>query len=757
MPSTKKPKTKAMLICGITAMLVGAALSLFATTAYAESSGSIAVYDSGGQTLRLYNAQTAANYVATSEQIVYSGFDSSLYTAENPAPWSEVRDKVKTIEVVDGGIQPKSTQHWFDGFVALESADIAKLDMSEAKSEKGAEAMFVGDTSLNRLTVSEGSDVSGSPDAIPEHAVHGAYGTAWMLVGGDGTHYTASELRELINSGHGAGTWVWAPLTADEEKRYPRVEERIYDPIDSAYKVQTDGHRNQDLTHKIVATLPSTIEDPDAYTTFQLQIEAALDGLASPAPEEIAVAIGEQGDEQDITGEVRTGGYGYVAVVGNKVVVHINDALSGFGKGIAISRKSVITVSYKAHLTDASRTGARGNTTTTKMWYSSPQNKTAAIAETTEATTTTTACTLRIEKVDRVARGAIQGAGLTVYSQSNGKFVQSDGSLSETPCEFTTASDGSVVIPCVGRGVYAIHETQRAEGHDAGGDATLIITPCPTRDNPSSVSASATGDGVSQPEDGHQVVGEAQDGVCLVEQESGTVAIRLSDPAIAPQIQAPLKASKQQGRLTSSGPTAYTIELLKVDKATKTPVALAGYKVATITGGTAHYIKQDGSLTTSPSEAAIFTTGDDGKVEIGGLGEGAYVFHEATHPNHYSTDAPDFTITITATRDSQTNELTSLAATYAGGFDDTRHKGAGYAVGHEDGILATSTTTGRIAVRSSMEYVLDMPRAGIDGNGTQKVLVALLVNHLATIGLFAMRQNTLRLRVPEGGARGDRG
>lgn len=727
---TKRPMGLSGLAGALLALLtVTIAMLVAPTAAHAASEGSIAVYDSADQTLRIYNSATASTYVATNTQTIYTGFDDS----PDPAPWSEIRGSVRTVEVADYGIQPSHTQHWFDGFTSLVSADIAKLDMTEI--EDTGEPMFAGDANLERLTVSATNNVSTSPDAIPEHAIRGRYGEKWTLEGGDGTQYTPTQLRDLINGGQAVGTWVWATMAEDEARRYPRVEERIDDPIDSTYRTASDGHNGQDLTHRIAATFPSSIGNRSSYTTYQAVIEAHLDGLALSSIDDIAIDI----SGADITEEIKSGAYGSIAYQEGTLTVTINDALSGFGKGVEVNRQSILSVYYKAHTTDSS--GVVGKTSS-KMTYSSPADKTTAMAETTEATTLTASYALSITKVDRTERTAIQGATLTVYSQSNGKFVQADGSLADAACELTTGEDGSVVIPHVGRGTYTISDV------GTGTATTVHITPSYSL-IPAGIeglSATATGDNIAQPGDGQQVVGDGQDGIVLVDAGTGTVSVRISEQ---PPVQSPIMATRPQVQSATSSvssPTSYTIELLKVDKATKTPIALAGYKVATRQGGTTYYVQEDGSLTTSPSEAHVFTTDDNGKVEIRGLSATSYVFHEATHPNHYSLDAPDFTVAISATRDSQTDELTALNATYAGGFEDIRHKGAGYAVGHEDGILSASVETGKIEVRSSIEYVLDMPRAGIDGDASHGILITLLSNYLLSVALFAARQGVLKDR-----------
>lgn len=727
------------------------------TTAYATTSGSIAVFDQVDGGMRLYNQATASSYVATDTQLVYEDIDSHSSATEEEVPWHEVREAIKTVEVVDDGISPSSMSHWFSGCVALESVEMGRLDTSEVSDFQGVfqgcPSIVVADFGgwstagvdescgpahypslsdshrLSRLTASGEMRLSDAP--LAEHPIRGGTDQDWELDGGDGSPFTTSELVDRINSGRGDGTWVWHTMTNRQLNRTARIEERIEDPIDEEYRTVSDGHAGQSLTHRIAATFPSSIS---SYEAFPITIEDALSGLEVTSLDGISIDI----DGTDITGEVKGGGYGSVSYSDGRLIVAIWDALSGFGKGLPVTRESVLSVYYAAHTTGDSATGSEGNHTSVKMSYPSPPTRpTAEPSETSGAATLTASYSLVVARADRESGAGVQSVGMTVLSQTYGKFVQADGSLGDSPHMFATGPDGTATIPHVGRGTFLIHEMQSPLDYDAAGDAEVTISPAYTYD-PATItglSASAKGDDISE-----------QDTV--IDATTGAVLVRVSGQRRDAQQQATINspADKRQVRATRTTPTTYTIEVQKVDKATRRPVEHAGYKVATNQDGATRYLRSGGALTADPAEAGIFETDDEGKFEITGLDAGSYTFHESTHPVHYSTDAPDFTITITATRDAETSELTSLSATYTGGFDDIRHKGAGYAVGQEDGILSADAESGRVSARSSALYVISMPRAGIDGDRTQAILLLLAINYLVSVGLFAARKGALDAR-----------
>lgn len=720
------------------AFLVVAVLGGTAASAYADTAA-MAVYDSETHTLAFYGPTVAATYEPTSSQTVYPSYDQQEQQqegeqqADSQAPWEGVRASIAAIVASD----PEAPVYAdLSGYPALEAADLTGWDLSA-----GDEAISLArDFSLSRIAVGAGTRIE--QGSLPEHPTRGAIGQDWTLENGNGDQYTTSNLVRLVNGGNGAGTWVWAPLTARQLAAYPHVEERVYDEIDRAYRVATDAYAGQDLIHKVAATLPPSLTQ---YETegLPVSIETQMAGITISSLDDVAVDI----DGTDITTEVRTGGYGSIAWQDSRLTVSISDVLSDFGKGVAATNQSVISVSYKAHTTALTPLGATSGSTTSKMTYASPPTRaTEAPSETSPATTLTASYALVIAKTDRLTGEPLQGARLTVYSQALGKYVQADGSLGDTPCELTTQQDGTVRIQHIGRGAYLIHETQPAEGHEAATDATITLDPT-YADSPASLtglSATAAGDAITQPVDGQQAVADGQDGITGIDAASGTVAIRLSSPAAAqPQPTRGDPVATPALRGGNTGPTTISLEIQKVDKQTRQPVQYAGYKVATSLNNATAYLRSDGTWTAAVAEAGIFTTDQNGAFTLQGLAEGAYSFHEATHPNHYSTDAPDFVVNLAATRDANTNEITAITATYSGGYTDVNHSGAGLAGANEDGVVEVVAENGSVRVRSSMAYVLSMPRAGIAYSPEQIPLVIAAVNYVLMLALFAARRAQL--------------
>ena len=87
---------------------------------------------------------------------VYTGFEEHVYTLigtthsvpngqvwtamKTNVPWFDIRDAIRTVKVIDGGITPRSLSYWFYHFSILEDADISNLD---ARNVSGISFLFL--------------------------------------------------------------------------------------------------------------------------------------------------------------------------------------------------------------------------------------------------------------------------------------------------------------------------------------------------------------------------------------------------------------------------------------------------------------------------------------------------------------------------------------------------------------------------------------------------------------------------------------
>ena len=114
-----------------------------------------AVYSADDNSLSFYKradvpvaGQTFEGKTATE---VFTGFETETYGSYRNVPWSDCRDNVKRVTVVDEGLAPVSTSNWFYSFSNAESFDLSKLSTTNVETMRG---MFIGCSALTSLDLS---------------------------------------------------------------------------------------------------------------------------------------------------------------------------------------------------------------------------------------------------------------------------------------------------------------------------------------------------------------------------------------------------------------------------------------------------------------------------------------------------------------------------------------------------------------------------------------------------------------------------
>lgn len=151
------------------------------TLTFSEKKEAFAVFSADDGFLTFYKRGTkpaaGSVYDGKIATAVYTGFEDKTYGAVGydegdhidgwpsdgdqwyrgiiDTPWFGVKDQIKTVSVADDGIRPKATNHWFYRMINLESADLDKLDASEATD---ARMMFCLCVSLRTLEAPRFSD-----------------------------------------------------------------------------------------------------------------------------------------------------------------------------------------------------------------------------------------------------------------------------------------------------------------------------------------------------------------------------------------------------------------------------------------------------------------------------------------------------------------------------------------------------------------------------------------------------------------------
>ena len=108
---------------------------------YSEDDHSLKFYKRRGvpKVGDMFNYRRVTQVYTGFEDCEYSapGFDPTLdnwNTCETDTPWSDIRNSVTRINVVDRGIAPRSLAYWFYRFSNLEDADLSNLDSENVSS-----------------------------------------------------------------------------------------------------------------------------------------------------------------------------------------------------------------------------------------------------------------------------------------------------------------------------------------------------------------------------------------------------------------------------------------------------------------------------------------------------------------------------------------------------------------------------------------------------------------------------------------------
>lgn len=111
---------------------------------YSEDDGGLNFYKQERRLLPV----VGGTYDGRSVSSIYTGFEEDVYqqvssepSYETTSPWNGIREKIKSVRVVDKGITPNSISLWFSGFGSVTSIDIKNLDLSNCVN---AYATFYG-------------------------------------------------------------------------------------------------------------------------------------------------------------------------------------------------------------------------------------------------------------------------------------------------------------------------------------------------------------------------------------------------------------------------------------------------------------------------------------------------------------------------------------------------------------------------------------------------------------------------------------
>lgn len=258
--------------------------------------------------------------------------------------------------------------------------------------------------------------------------------------------------------------------TISEKSAIPTIDKKVVEDSTGQQGIAADADYNQPVHFVLTGTLPTDVK---AFSSYYYKFTDTMTHLTMTSAQVDAATV-------KIDGNAVTNGV-EKAFSNGVLTVTFADLFTTYPN---LTKDSRIVVEYDATLTNDCTIGGTGNPNVVKLTYSSNPNVVGSRDDTNEKTTRVYTYALTMTKVDQDTREALSGAKFTIQvandnsdTDSRGKYVQADGSLSTTAYEFTTNDSGQISVPRIDEGKYVIHETTPAADHEAWvSDVTLNIT-----------------------------------------------------------------------------------------------------------------------------------------------------------------------------------------------------------------------------------------------------------------------------------------
>ena len=290
-----------------------------------------------------------------------------------------------------------------------------------------------------------------------------------------------------VSADEAATAPIWLPLggsagTVVEKNAIPTIDKQIQEDRDGSWGKIADANKNQDVNVRLTATMP---ENVGSFESYHVKFTDTLSNAVKLKDENagsVAVKVWPTGASGSSVAVPTTNAHLGIDYAGNVLTVNIDDVKA---LGQSITKDSLVTVEYKAHMAGDAAEGAGGNASSATLTY------TADPVSLADKTTTSKAVALAayridITKVDKQTNKALQGVGFKVRvaasdgasdTASKDKYVAADGSLvaAGSAATFTTNASGTVTVPMLDAGTYVLEEAVVPQGYEKRPDIQLLV------------------------------------------------------------------------------------------------------------------------------------------------------------------------------------------------------------------------------------------------------------------------------------------
>lgn len=290
-------------------------------------------------------------------------------------------------------------------------------------------------------------------------------------------------------------------VTVHEKTSIPTVEKKILDDSkvkggditgETDWVDAADSQVGQEVNYRLTGTIADNYASYDSYSyKFTDQLSAGLDYIeGSLSVYALNNGVYTKIDSTSYNVTNPSGSSRDLVVNFNKGEKGLKSATAKNGEELTIDGKTEIVVFYRARLNaSAIIAGANnqlnGNPNTVTLEYSN--NPMSGGTGTSESDTVKDyTYGLKINKVDLGTEKALKGAKFTIAAGdttngdeniANVKYVNSDGTLSDSKVELSMDPDGVITLTGLDAGVYTVTETSAPDGYTKVEPFTFEIKP----------------------------------------------------------------------------------------------------------------------------------------------------------------------------------------------------------------------------------------------------------------------------------------
>lgn len=252
-------------------------------------------------------------------------------------------------------------------------------------------------------------------------------------------------------------------VTINEKTSLPTIDKKVKGS-NGQWGLSRDSQIGQIVDYKLTGTVSKNIATYDKYSySFEDQLPAGMDLVE----DSVKVSIGGV----DVTAKF-TKEYNNRLL---KLSIENIKAIDG------VNADTNVLVEYKAKLNNDAVIGGTGNENTVKVVYSNDPH-TNSKGESKPVTAKDYAFKLKLVKVDKDTNKPLKDAKFTIKvknpanTETNGKYVQADGTLSDNEYKFTSSDEGIIAVSGLEAGTYTITETDAPESYKVAEPVDFTIS-----------------------------------------------------------------------------------------------------------------------------------------------------------------------------------------------------------------------------------------------------------------------------------------